>query len=441
MKSGETMNTTKKLLVMVMVALMAALSLMPSTFSWYSHNEVKYGGKIHYEDELDISMKSSANTVTMNTVKSDAKGTDGTANNDSGISLSANNGKAVQYYKTTLDNTGNNDVMVDLETTNLGNNADFYIGTVSPTINEKAYASKAIREKKTGTTTRVYFKTNSAFSGYWNQDHCKDYEENGNHPYSTLNSSATVGSSNGTTCDMNIAYKISGEANEHYEMLERCPNTDSTTYGGTNRVFYCDLPNNVEYFYFFNHWYFCASTDREWNRTIDITTHPAGTLYYLTGNKVDNKWKEYAALPIDSDLAALNEYYSSAQMSLGSNVFADLGLKRDDDNDENFIPQYYGQSITYESKDTSKATVNKDGLVTPVASTGINSINIETTITGKFGDRIVVTTKLKIPTAITQVPIIENVRVPAGESVVIHWYALNKSTSAAMSTSNIFFTL
>lgn len=443
------MNTTKKLLVVAMVALLAAVSVMPSTFSWYDHNGTASGGKLNYNDSLDVSMKSASNTVSMSTVKTDAKGTIGDAVSSGGISVNAATSsvpKRVQYYKTTLTNTGANDVMVNLETTNFPNNADFYIGTTSPTLNEKAYASKPLRKKATGTTTRVYFKTRSSYSDFWNANNNMEANK-------TLDTENAVGSSNGTTCDINIAYKADGvAANFDGETLARmavCPTASASDSTGTTKVFYFDLPNNTEYFYFFNHWYMTSSSNREWNRTIDINTLSMGTLYYLTGNQVDSKWKEYATRPINTGLVGVNEYYTDVQMSQGNGVFADIGLKKESENDDpDFVPQYYGDSIVYRSSNTNVVTVSKDGLLTPKGS---GTANITTTITGVYGDDRVLTTKVNIPDHIDQVPIIQNVRVCAANStdangnptdtVDIYWYAMNTSTSNNLTTASLFLTI
>ena len=66
---------------------------------------------------------------------------------------------------------------------------------------------------------------------------------------------------------------------------------------------------------------------------------------------------------------------------------------------------------------------------------------VTTTITGKYGDTAAVTTNVSIPSTINQVPVIQNVRVAAGEKATIDWYALNKSPSSQMTTSALYYTL
>ena len=450
------MKTIKKLVIFTFAVILATVSLAPSTYSWYTHNGTESGNKIGYSDNIPISVKSAQNTVSMTTNIADSNGeiisrskyqekngaayptvTTGSAEANSGDNVTAAKisvaGNAVKYYKTTFTNSGTNDVFVDLNVKTMPNNADFYIGTTSPTVNEKAYASRAVRTKATGTTVRVYFKTYSGYSSFWAVD-------NG-----SLDTSHSVGSSNTTTNDINIAYTVNGD--ETMAMMTKCPTGDSvpegqTLDGGTTKVYYYDVPSNASSFYFFNHWYMYSSSNREWNRTIDITDLTAGKLYYLNGGRVDEKYKAYTARAVDTNLVAVNTYYSNVRMSMGNAVYADIGLKKTSDA-EDFIPEYYGASISYSSASTSIATVNIDGLITPKSQ---GSTNITTTITGRYGDTKTLTTAVSIPASISEVPIITNVRVPAKQGttagkVEIDWYALNKSTSATMTTGNIFYTL
>ena len=427
---------TKKLSMFVLIAVMLVASFIPSTFSWYNHNASAEGKNINLSEDIPISIKSASGTVGMTTYESDVNGNASTST-VSRISLNADaSGKAVKYYKTVLTNSGTNDVMADIESSYLPNNADFSIGTVSPTINEKAYASRPVRTKVSNATVRVYFQTTASFNPYWTH---------------FTGDSATVTFNSSMTNDFNIAYKVSGNNSEQYSKLYRCAGTGSSgnNNNATSHIFYFDLPTNTEYFFFFNHWYFASETNKEWNRTIDITDLTPGRRYYLTGNSVDGKYKEYA---VDSTNAtnrvALNQYYSYVRMSMGSGVYADIGLRKDSDTDEDFTPEYYGQSISYSSGNQNIATVNKDGLITPVAA---GSTTITTTITGVHGDTTTVTTTVEIPTYIEQVPIIKNVRIPAKDAetntpgkVEIDWYVINNSTSANMvgnGSSTIFYTL
>ena len=428
------MNTTKKLLSIALVLVLLSIGIVSTSYSWYSHSNSDEGKGIHYEDSLELSIKTT--NMQMSTYKCDNNGevTDNTL--VSGVNVPA---ETVQYYKTSIKNNGTDDVMADLETTNLLNNADFVIGTVDPTLNEKAFASRAVRSKTSDNKIRVYFKTNTAWQAFWK--HGKD--EDG---YNTLDLNNEGSSSNNTTCEINIAYSISGTVEK--KMMEVCSNADSNWSNTGTKVYYYDIPSNADYFFFFNKWYMklADNDNRVWNCTIHITDLSPGKLYYLTGKSVNEagseKEKEYAVLSTDTNLVALNSYYKDVRLSLGGSVYADIGLKKDSDtDDEEFVPDYFGKNITYSIKSgssTSVVSVNRDGLLTPLAA---GSTIIQTRITGKFGDYRDIYTDVNIPTKIDQIPIIKNVRVPAGKTVDIYWYARNNSEDTTMTTDAIFLTL
>lgn len=481
------MKKIKKLTVVIVVLVMVLLSFVPSTFSWYPHNASSTGNKVNYTDDIPLSVKSAISTVSCTTYLADENGntmslTDyrkktgedyspvngyETASNDNVVAtkVSVSPQNAIKYYKTTLINQGANDVFVDLNVKTMPNNADFYIGTTSPTVNEKAYASRAVRTKVTATTVRVYFKTHSSMSSYWSQSNYdkrlvnekgtyqidangnlteKEITSDNNKPGSSFQQDDDTGTNN----DINISFTVEGR--EYQAKMLKCPDADTVNNDNTGltSVFYYDLPTNTTSFFFFNHWYLRSSSNREWNRTLDITDLTAGKLYYLDGTTVDGKYKSYKARAIDTELVAVNSYYSYVRMSLGNNVFADIGLKKTSDA-EDFIPEYYGSSIKYSSSNANKATVNIDGQIAPVATTTSGNtdtpITVTTTITGRYGDTKVLATSVSIPASISDVPIITNVKVPAMKDstfgkVEIDWYALNKGSSA-MTTGNIFYTL
>ncbi len=433
------MNTTKKLFAGMMIGVLAAVSFIPPTFSWYSHNQSAEGNNIRYVDNLDVSIKSAESEVTMQTFQCDANGvvTAGASPLTGGVSV---NPKSTLYYKTTLENTGENDVMVDLETADLPNNADFLLGTFEPTLNEKAYASRPVRTKVSHDKVRVYFKTNTTHASYWGT-----YDPDNFYP------AKPVDSNNGTKNDFNIAYVVGTTTT--LDKMTQCTTTDPVNDGEGNRtdVYYYDLPSNASSFFFFNHWYLCSSSNTEWNRTIDITDLSAGKLYYLTGGSVDGKWKEYNVRSVDNTLVAVNSYYKSVRMSMGTGVSADISLKKDGDGDD-FIPDYFGSTVSYSSDKPAVASVNKDGVITPKGYTTEDDedhpVTITTTITGRYGDTETVTTSVSIPANIAQVPIIKNVRVPHGKTVDVYWYARNNSAPAenqqdnkVMTTSSLYITI
>ena len=444
------MKSTKKLLLVAMAAVLAVVSLTPSTFSWYSHNDYLSGNQMNYtKNNLPVSAKTASGAVSIETFESDKNGNVSGSAITGGIYLEHDSSSAhlaVKYYQTKITNSGSDDVMVDLETNKLSNTADFYIGTVSPTLNERAYASRASRTKVSGSKVRVYFRTKNSMSSYWGTYVSGDVTYNNN-----------------LTNDMNIAYKVTG-GSEEKQKLTLCPkNYDGNSYESYDKsnaedyVFFADIPTNTEYFYFFNHYYITEENNKNWNRTLSITDLTPGKLYYLTGGQIGESNKEYKTEAVNSNLVAINQYYSDARTSLGENVYADIGLKKTGE-DENFVPEYYGTKIEYEAfvwnttttppsrVATNLITVNLDGLITPNSSGNTGTAYVRTTVTGKFGDSDYADTEVSIPTEIDRFSIIKNVRVPAkdgdtnGETVV-DWYVINKSSTLDFETPSLYLTL
>ena len=438
------MKISKRLVTIGMGAVLLAVSVIAPTFSWYNHNGSQSGNEMKYSrSALPVSTKTkNSSNIDYSTKKCDENGLVTDTNEVKRIYVTPNAdtlGKTVQYYKTTFTNNGNTEVFVDFDASDLANSADYVIGTISPTINEKAFASRASRSKASGIKTRVYFRTNNDFKSFWGK-----YCDDGNN-YLTTNMQN----------DFNIAYKTSGNASEVRAKLHICPfgydGTQIVTVNNgvetvshsesnpANSVFWFDLPSDTEYYYFFNHWYYKSSSNVEWNRTIDITDSTPGKLYFLTGASVDAKWKEYDVESSD-DLLAINQSYTSVRMSNGTSVYADIGLKKVNEDDPEFVPEYLGTSIEYSVESASPSgvvSVNMDGLISPH---GTGDAVITTTVKGKYGDSDYVTTAVSIPPYIEQVPIIHNVKVPVkgttdestgkeiSNTVEIIWYAINRST-------------
>ena len=462
------MNTTKKLLVLVLAVAIAVVCFVPSTFSWYSHNSAKDGNEnyipngnlISYQNPtLPVSMKTledgTNNSVAIeSTVIADKHGKPNSADTtDYSGSTKTINANTVSYYKTTLKNYGSDDVIIDLNAFGLSNSSDVKVGTILPTLNEKSYASRAVRTKATGTTFRVYFKSNQGFYPYWTK----------------YDNSASITYNASLANDMNVMYKQPG-GNETPLRLTICPDTKGTNNAYlnalvannnennvktaiNNAIFYADIPADVEYFFFFNHYYYKTTENRNWNSTIHITDKTQGKLYTMTGGVSGDEHKEYSASAADTDLVAVNSYYKTVSMSAGSSSNADISLKKTSDVDPEFVPEYYGTSIKYEIDTTTTnaagITVNLDGYITGGNSYGTS--RIKTTIKGKWGDELSLYTDVVVQQSIDQVPIMKNILVPKkgtdnkpdgtpGNEVTVDWYVANYGGSNAQ-IGALFFTV
>ncbi|MCR5653070.1 MAG: hypothetical protein K6F88_04640 [Ruminococcus sp.] len=413
------MKTTKKLFIICLVALMTCVAMMPSTFSWYTHNSVVNGGFMQYSrSALPVSGSSGVNVKTV-AVDKDGKETNGTTAVTAVNFSSADTN--IQYYKTTIKNNSSpsGDVYGDLELGDLLNNAKIKAGITSPVINEKGFdisKTPAANDK-----VRIYFVPTTAYQSFWYN-----------------------GDTNSADFDMNIRYFISGVKSD-VKMTRQSNNNkfkDANTDEYPTYIYYYDLPSNVNSFFFFNHWFDKEhdAENNDWNRTPDISGINPGTVYRLTGKNIEDSYKLYDTVS-STNVAACMKYYSEVQLDMDG--YIDISLKKtNESSEEDFSPDYYGTSISYISSDTSVATVNSDGLVTAASTINGNSAtaNITTTITGTNGDSIQKTTLVTVSKYIKQMPIAQNILVEKGKSVDIYWYVINKTNQTGNIASSIFWT-
>lgn len=427
------MTITKKLLILCLIAVLGVVAVMPSTFSWYAHSGDDHykGNDIQYQrEDLPLSLWQSG-TVQLTTY---------TANryNQKETQLASSSGFGnigidnTQRYITSIKNNGTKPVSVNLEMSKLTNNANVYVGTCDPVVNERSYAARATLEKVDWDYEVIYFEPRTHYD-WWKQG--VNYNNPGT-PYCDQTQSVTFGEDTVTgNNDMNLEYQIG--ANNYKMAMEVCPYQDHVGNNSFN-VYRAFVTTEADSLFFFNHYYITENTNLEWNRTPTVNDFSEGRVYYLNGNTNDynNKDISYHDSFNGSNLCVYY-YYKTATMAV--NKTANLGLKKGTSdmvvNREEF--DYTGKSISYSSSNTSVATVSQDGLVT---AKGSGTANITTTITGEFGDTVSLVTTLNVPQTIDQVPIIQNVNIPAGETVDVTWYVKNASSGNA-SFKNIFVTV
>ena len=424
------MNINKKILVLCLALVVAVVSTVPATFSWYAHNAREDHGYLQYTRE-DLPVSGTNNTLNVKTIAVDENGDE--TNGDTAVTAVnfASASTAIQYYKTTINNSnGSGDVYIDLNVGNLLNHAGVKVGITSPVVNEKGFSVS--KTPASHGYTRVYFQSTQAFNPYW------------------TNNNWNITDVNDSGYDMNLRYYIGSEyTNVH---MTSCSNPSNQFkdqgYGYTNtaaHIYYADIPNNATSFFFYNHYYDDNDENKEWNRTPDITdVKTPCVLYRLTGKNIEDSYKLYDTYT-SNDLAALNSYYSAAQLDLGG--YIDLSLKKvNENNEDNFTPDYQGTNITYTSSNTSVATVNSDGLVT--AAETISGNTATATITTRIGglcestnaQKITCTTTITVSKYIAQMPVAQNVQVKKGEKVELYWYVKNTSSNTGNIASSIFYT-
>ena len=489
------MKTTKKLLVICLIAVMAMVSVMPSTFSWYAHNgTVSYqGNEIEYVPSSNRQLKGDGNTktfslgtnvtdiksvtingastsaytfnpetgeITFNTVPKVNAIIDIRCTHSVPLSLKQSGGLTMTTYKadknskqiggeittfgnietgktqryiTKIKNNGANAVSVDLGMSNITNDSKVSVGVCSPVINEKSYASRAAVNKVDWDYNVIYFEPRTHYD-WWKQG--VNYNAP-NSPYFNLQNNIVYNFDTNTVTgnnDMNLEYQVG--ATPHQMALQECPNQDNSY-----TVYRAFIPTEADSLFFFNHYYVTEDKNMEWNRTPTISDFYEGRTYYLAGtensNGYNNKDISYHDSFTETNLCVYH-YYNTATMSVGKT--ADIGLKKGTKEMLNTAEDfdYLGKSIIYSSSNTNIATVSKDGLIT---AKGSGTATITTTITGEYGDTVELETKVNIPQSISQVPIAQNIKIEADEEAEIIWYVKNSKASGNANFDNIFITV
>ncbi len=434
------MKTTKKLLLLCLIAIMAIVAVMPSTFSWYAHNgETNYRGNqmVYEKSDLPLSLKR-ASGLTMKTYIADNFGKKNASEVSWSSSATVGNGKKVQpgntqrYVTTITNNNQEKDVYADLEISKISNNANVFVGTCEPVVNEKSYASRATLEKVDWDYEVIYFEPRDHFE--WWQDYYAPSS-----PFCDQNQGISYSADEiDPVTDMNLEYQVGAEA---FPMaMQKCSGGD-TVDEDTFDVYRAIIPTDAGSLFFFNHYYIAENTNIEWNRTPTVNDFAEGRVYYLNGgtNNYNNKDLSYHDSFNGTNICVYN-YYKTATMAAGKT--ADLSLKRGNSdmiaNRESF--DYTGKTISYASSLPNYISVSKDGLVTAKDNSAGRSATITTTIEGEFGDLLQLQTQVSVPSEIEQVPIVQNIKIPAGKTVNITWYVKNASGSNA-TFDNIFLTI
>ena len=418
------MKTTKKMFIVCMALILATISFVPSTFSWYDHDDERIGNRMTYQrNDLPLS----AGTVAIETKKYrmdgnnvyyDEKGNKeyngGAITNGSSVGAGA-----AQYYGTTITNSGDAPAYVNLYLKNFTHNANNYIGTSAPNITYKNMSSSVHLANKN--LIRVYFQF--AEANEWKASGAKTYLV-----YKTKTSSSYA----------------------HKQITSQVNNSlDTGNILGGKTTYYVDLePNTTEFFFAtdanasgFNTSN-CTVT-QNWYRTNTITDIQAETGYWLTGIADDTTWRaQYATFNIPGGVS-IKTYYNEATLSSGQRTYVTLTAGTN----------FTGRSVTYarQSGSTSVTVNSNTGLVTSNEGTSGSTIaTIRTTVTGSLGDTAYVDTFVKNPTTIPAAPVALNVKIPGrtqnedthewenGKTEVV-WYIDNKS-SATCSFASIYYT-
>lgn len=428
---------SKRIFVMLLAVILLVVCAIPSVYSWYDHNGSQTGNSMEYtRNGLPVS----AGAVTIETKKYrtennklwyDVKGNkeyakDGNNNELPPITGSSSvEASSVQYYGTTITNSGSAPAYVNLYLNDFKNSPNVKIGTLQPSLTHKGLSSSV--HLKNENKVRIYFQFSSANN--WNADGAKRY--------------LVYKTKTGATQNIKITEPIT--AAEDGTDLK----TTQTQILGTNiaNTYYVDLPGDATEFYFAtdgNNSGFDTENNtvtQPWYRTKTITNIHAETGYYLTGVADDTTWNaQYNTFNIPGGIS-VKTYFDT--MTINENQHAYVTLNQG--------TNMTGASASYAVTKGSNISVNGNtGYVTTTNYSG--SATITTTITGSLGDTTTVDTSVTNPGTVNATVAL-NVKVPGattetvnGDTVTtngtaeIVWYIDNSDGTVEVSFDNVYYT-
>ena len=439
------MKISKLPLKILVVLVLAAGLMIPSTFSWYNHNGSQTGNSMKYTRE---NLPVSAGTVTIETKKYytvnnklwyDTKGNKkydpddpDPITSESSLQSRSVAASSVQYYGTTITNTGSAPAYVNLYLRDFTNSPTVKIGTLQPSLTDKGLSSSVHLANKN--IIRVYFQCDLANN--WNDSNAKKY----------------------------VVYKTKDGTQSCVEITTQTPTNLSNSYTYNNltntKTYYVDLAANTTEFYFAsdgNKSGFDVATltpSIAWYRTQTITNVQSEMCYFLTGVADDTTYNAQYATKAVSGGVSVKTYFDTATINKNQHAYVTL----------NKGTNYTGASATYaltEAKDEENNALGiSNNSVADVISINTNAgmittasgfdtdytAEVTTTITGSLGDTTTVTTAVSNPGTIAGVPVALNVKVPGGTqaepgTAEIVWYIDNSAPgSTNVSFNSIYYT-
>lgn len=418
------MKISKILIKILVVLVLAAVLLIPSTFSWYNHNGSLSGDKMGYtRSDLPVSAGEVA-VVTKkyrtenNKLWYDTKGNKEYTDTVSGSSSVA--ASSVQYYGTTFTNTGSAPAYVNLYLKDFTNSPTVKVGTLQPSLTDK------------GISSSVHLTNRNKIRVYFQWDKANIWKDSGSRTYvisETADGAKTVTQFDTTT-----------------NKLENKPELSNVT------TYYADLADNAVSFYFAtdagvtgNVNMTTGEVSQAWYRTRTITNIQAERGYYLTGTADDTTWNaKYNTFDIPGGVS-VKTYFDTATINKNQHAYVTL----------NKGTNYTGASASYAVSGNNISINQNTGYVTASNSFGTgSSATITTTITGSLGDSTTVTTAVSNPDTMAGVPVALNVEVPGqktetidGQTVTtdgtaeIVWYIDNSAPGGVeVSFASVYYT-
>lgn len=420
------MKLNKKLTVAMLALVVGIASFIPSTFSWYDHDDTLTGEKMtYYRENLPVSSGEN-NKIVMTTkqyrmngkkVYYDDKGNkeyaktayDGTGTELDPITSGQVAPNTTQYYGTTFMNYNSAPAFVNLYLKDFSNNPNNFIGTTAPSLTHK------------GLSSTVHLKNRNQVRVYCQFDAANDWKESDAAHY--------------------VVYKAKGDDVYHYSQITQSTPTQASN---SKTTYYADLPDHATEFFFAtdgNKSGFVGSdgeftsVTNPWFRSNTITNIQPGVCYRLTGASDDTTW--YAAhttIDVPNGISVMTSF-DTLTISGGQSAYVTLT------GGTNFS----GVSVSYSCTGTNLSVNANTGYVT--AAAGFSSGTITTTITGGLGDTTTFETQVSNPATLKSVTIAMNVEVPGatpdpdderktipGKTEIV-WYIANEQGSSGGSNA------
>lgn len=391
------MKKSKFAIVIALGLVLCLLCGVTTTFSWFSRPRFESGDSLRWSGQYKIS---NGQDISIKTVESSDDGStfgENAVTNFSGSLLAGER----RYFCTEISNSGNAEQNVSLfikglETSGTASASGLYVGVNKPLKTYRSYndivGSGSTYTKTTLDKYRMYCETNNVSS--WKDSTTEIRIRYGTGSVSTPSWKGAVvmtyvkGTGNRVLC---------GDIPTSATVIQVYANNDPT---GANATPYISLSS-------------CK----------DLSTKVAYDVKILSN--VDNLHNhQYELWPIKENANFIN-YYSIANISLGSTFNAGLVAGTD----------YVGSSISYSSSADSVFTVDKNGVITPVAE---GTAKLTTKIKGgAYGDTYSVTTEISVTSVSTDsidTPIVTNLEIKPkatdGPTVSkVYWYIKNESSS------------
>lgn len=398
------MKKSKFAIVIALGLVLCLLCGVTTTFSWFSRPREESGNSLRWSGQYKIS---NGQNISIKTVESSDDGTTFGENEVTNFGGSLEAGKR-KYFCTEISNSGNAEQNVSLfikglETSGTASASGLYVGVNKPLKTYRSYndivGSNSTYTKTTLDKYRIYFNANGVQS--WN-----DSDTTTKIRYSREDKD----NPSWTTDVINMTY-VKYDVDGHKILYADIPITAKRI-----QIYVNDSPSRAN----------ATPCIRVASYCPNIS--PTNCYVFTLRTGVENGYHNCDTRSFDkplTDCANFINCYNSISIPLGSTFKAGLVAGTD----------YIGNSISYSSSLNSVFTVDKNGVITPVAE---GTAKLTTTIKGgAYGDTYSVTTEINVTSPSTDsidTPIVTNLEIKPtaadGPTVSkVYWYIKNESSS------------